>query len=69
MDMEHELQALRAQLAEKSKHSLQLQKEVLDSLCKPLSFLLYMLKTQVHALHKSGFARIVGYNKCSVRWR
>ncbi|KAL0459103.1 UNVERIFIED_CONTAM: Stomatal closure-related actin-binding protein 1 [Sesamum latifolium] len=29
MDMEHELQALRIQLAEKSKHSLQLQKEVL----------------------------------------
>ncbi|XP_031114303.1 stomatal closure-related actin-binding protein 1-like [Ipomoea triloba] len=28
MDMEHELQALRAQLAEKSKHSLQLQKEL-----------------------------------------
>lgn len=26
--MEHELQALRVQLAEKSKHSLQLQKEV-----------------------------------------
>lgn len=28
MDMEHELHALRIQLAEKSKHSLQLQKEV-----------------------------------------
>ncbi|KAL7151955.1 hypothetical protein ABFS83_04G066300 [Erythranthe nasuta] len=28
MDMEHELQALRTQLAEKSKHSLQLQKEL-----------------------------------------
>ncbi|KAI5673824.1 hypothetical protein M9H77_14188 [Catharanthus roseus] len=28
MDMEHELQALRVQLAEKSKHSLQLQKEL-----------------------------------------
>ena len=28
MDMEHELLALRLQLAEKSKHSLQLQKEV-----------------------------------------
>ncbi|KAM7522966.1 hypothetical protein LguiA_012868 [Lonicera macranthoides] len=31
MDMEHELQALRAQLAEKSKHSLQLQKELATS--------------------------------------
>ncbi|KAJ9699011.1 hypothetical protein PVL29_007869 [Vitis rotundifolia] len=31
MDMEHELQALRLQLAEKSKHSLQLQKELLIS--------------------------------------
>ncbi|KAK3009789.1 hypothetical protein RJ639_015429 [Escallonia herrerae] len=30
MDMEHELQALRIQLAEKSKHSLLLQKEVLQ---------------------------------------
>lgn len=29
MDMEHELQALRIQLEEKSKHSLLLQKEVL----------------------------------------
>ena len=28
MDMEHELRALRIQLAEKSKHSLLLQKEV-----------------------------------------
>lgn len=28
MDMEHELQALRKQLAEKSKHYLRLQKEV-----------------------------------------
>ncbi|KAK4407484.1 Stomatal closure-related actin-binding protein 1 [Sesamum angolense] len=33
MDMEHELQALRIQLAEKSKHSLQLQKEVLLLFC------------------------------------
>ncbi|GLT81785.1 hypothetical protein SLE2022_002190 [Rubroshorea leprosula] len=31
MDMEHELQALRMQLAEKSKHSLQLQKELAKS--------------------------------------
>ncbi|KAK6925500.1 Stomatal closure-related actin-binding protein, coiled-coil domain [Dillenia turbinata] len=31
MDMEHELQALRIQLAEKSKHSLQLQKELARS--------------------------------------
>ncbi|KAL0419483.1 UNVERIFIED_CONTAM: Stomatal closure-related actin-binding protein 1 [Sesamum radiatum] len=33
MDMEHELQALRIQLAEKSKHSLQLQKEILEDAC------------------------------------
>ena len=33
MDMEHELQALRKQLAEKSKHYLRLQKEVCLIFC------------------------------------
>lgn len=40
MDMEHELRALRNQLAEKSKHSLLLQKEVLLFLA---SFLLFVV--------------------------
>ncbi|KAK6164069.1 hypothetical protein DH2020_000933 [Rehmannia glutinosa] len=40
MDMEHELQALRIQLAEKSKHSLQLQKEVYLLFC---IFFIYVL--------------------------
>lgn len=62
MDMEHELQALRTQLAEKSKHSLQLQKEVW-SYCIHSHHLFYFLILSSSIIYVlMGGVRIVIWN-------